>query len=59
MDSLSPQTWFGPQLKNAKVVEIVMGDIESFSSYPHCWKLCLVVHLLIGNFNRSDQPAQG
>ena len=54
-----PHTWFGPQLKHAKGVDIVMGDIESLSSYPHYWKSRLVVHLLIENFDRPDQPAQG
>ena len=59
MDSIFPQTRFGPQFKHAKGVDIVMGDIEYLSSYPHYWKLCLVHHLLIGNFNRPAQPAQG
>ena len=36
-----------------------MGDIDYLSSYPHYWKSCLVPHLLIGNFNRPNQPAQG
>ena len=59
MSSLLPQTWSGPQLKHAKGVEIVLGDMESLSSYPHYWESCLVPHLLIGNFDRLSQPAQG
>ena len=59
MASLFPQTWFDPQLKHAKGVNTVMGDIESLDSYPHYWKLCLVVHLLVGNFDRPAQPTQG
>ena len=35
-----------------------MGDIESLSSNPHYWKSCLVIHLLIENFDRPAQPAQ-
>ena len=27
MASILPQTWFGPQFKHAKGVDIVMGDI--------------------------------
>ena len=59
MDSIFPQTWFGPQFKHAKGVEIVMGDIESLSSYPHYWKSCLLPHLLIGSFYLPALPAQG
>ena len=44
MTSLFPQTWFGPQFKHAKGMEIFMGDIESLSTYPHYWMLCLVPH---------------
>ena len=36
-----------------------MGDIESLYSYPNYWKSCLVPHLLIWNFDRPAQPAQG
>ena len=36
-----------------------MGDIESLYSYPNYWKSFLVPHLLIGNFDRPTQPAQG
>ena len=52
------QTWFGPQFKHAKGVDIFMGDIDSLSSYPHYWNSCLVTHLLIGNFDRPSQSAQ-
>ena len=58
MASIFNQNWFGTKLKHAKGVEIVMVDIESLSSYPHYWKSCLVPHLLMGNFDRPDQPAQ-
>ena len=59
MASIFPQTWFVLQFKHAKGVDIFLGDIESLSSYPHYWKLCLVPHLLIGKFGRPAQPAQG
>ena len=54
MDSLFTQTWFGPQFKHDKWVDIVMGDIESLSSYPHYWKSCLVPHIMIGSFDRPQ-----
>ena len=38
MASIFPQTWFGTQFKHAKGLEIVMGDIEHLSSYPHYWR---------------------
>ena len=59
MDSIFRQTWFGPQFKHAKGVDIFMGDIESLSSYANYLKSCLVTHLLIGNFDHPAQPAQG
>ena len=59
MDSIFPQTWFGTQFKHAKGVEIVMGDIDSLSSYPNDWKSCLVPHLLIGKIDSPAQLAQG
>ena len=59
MASIFPLTWFGPQLKNTKRMDIVMGDIESLSSYPHYWNFCLVPHLLIGKIDRPAQPSQG
>ena len=37
MASIFPQTWFGPQFKHVKGVDIFMGDIESLSSYPNYW----------------------
>ena len=58
MDHLFPHTWFGPQFKHAKGVDIVMGDIEYLSSYPHYLKSCLVPNLLIWNIYRPDQLAQ-
>ena len=59
MVSIFSQTWFGPQFKHAKGVEIFMVYIESLCTYPHYWKSCLVPHLLIGNINRPAQLAQG
>ena len=59
MDSLFSQTLFGPQFKHDKGVDIVMGDIESLSTYSHYWKLVLVPHLLIGKTDHPAQPAQG
>ena len=57
--SIFPQNWFGPKLKHAKGMDIVMVDIESLSSYPHYWKSCLLPHLLMGNFYRPAQPEHG
>ena len=59
MASILPQTNFGPQLKHSKVVDIVMGDIDSLSTYPNYCKSGLVPHLLIGKTDRPAQPAQG
>ena len=59
MASLSPQTRFGSQFKHAKGVDIIMGVLDSLSTYPHYWKFFLVIHLLIGKINFPDRLAQG
>ena len=59
MTSIFPKTRFGYQLKHAKGVDILMGDIESLSTYPHYCKSVLVPNLRIGKINRPDQLAQG
>ena len=59
MAYLFPHTWFGPQLKHAKGVDMVMGYIESLLSYPHYWKYYLVPHLMIGKINLPSQLSHG
>ena len=59
MAPLFPQTRFGPQFKHAKGTEIVMGDIDSLSTYPNYWKSCLVPHLLIETIYPPAQLVQG
>ena len=59
MNPIFHQNRFVPQFKHTKGMEIVMGYIESLSSYTHYWKSCLVPNLLIGKINRPAQLAQG
>ena len=59
ISSIFPQTQFGPQFKHSKGADIVMGDIESLSIYPHYCKSCLVPNLLIRNIYRPAQLARG
>ena len=59
MDPISPHNSFGPKFKHAKGVDIVIGDIESFYTYPQYCKSSLVTHLLVWNINHHFQLAKG
>ena len=59
MASILPHTRFGPNFKHAKVVEIVIGDMESLSTYPHYWNYHLVPQILSGKFYCYFKLTQG
>ena len=59
MAYIFPHTHFGPQFKHSKGVDIIMGGIDSLSTYPHYWKSSFVPRLLIGKINNPVQLAKG
>ena len=58
MASIFPHTPFGTKFKHAQGVYIVMGYIESLSTYTNYWKSYLVPRFLLGKINHPVQLAQ-
>ena len=59
MAPLFPHTCFGPKFEHDNMVDIVMGNVESLSTYLHYRKSSLVPHILSGKLACYFKLAQG